>query len=53
MSGRNYELLSSRGLDLNLYGQIVFKANLDGDAASDEMIVAGAASSSAGATCAR
>ena len=36
---RNYEILSSRSLDLNRFGQIVFKANLDGDAANDEMIV--------------
>jgi len=38
--GRNYELLASRGLDVNRFGETVFKANLDGDAASDEGIVA-------------
>lgn len=39
VAGRNYELLSSRGLALNASGQYVFKANLDGDTADDEMIV--------------
>ncbi len=37
--GRNYEMLSSRGMDLNNFEEVVFKANLDGDASSDEMIV--------------
>ncbi len=37
--GRNYETLSSRGLDLNGSGDYVFKANLDVDAADDEVIV--------------
>lgn len=36
---RNYEMLSSRGMDLNNLGETVFKANLTGDTASDEMIV--------------
>jgi hypothetical protein len=40
VADRSYELLSSRGLDLNRFGQAVFKANLAGDAADDEMIVA-------------
>jgi hypothetical protein len=40
VSGRIYELLSSRSLDVNRFGQTAFKANLDGDTASDEMIVA-------------
>jgi hypothetical protein len=39
VAGRNYLTLSSRGLDLNNYGQVVFKAALDGDAANNEMIV--------------
>ncbi|HEX5042452.1 MAG TPA: hypothetical protein VFV75_06075 [Candidatus Polarisedimenticolaceae bacterium] len=39
VSGRNYELLSSRSLDVNRFGETAFKANLDGDTASDEMIV--------------
>ena len=40
VSGRNYETLASRGLDVNRFGEIVFKANLDGDTTNDEMIVA-------------
>lgn len=39
VAGRNYETLSGRGLDLNDYGESAFKANLDGDATTDEMIV--------------
>ena len=38
--GRSYELLTSRGRDLNGYGQWAMKANLDGDASSDEVILA-------------
>jgi len=41
VAGRNYETLSSRGLDINNYGQYVFKANLAGDTTDDEMIVKG------------
>ena len=37
--GRNYELLLGRGLDLNNNGDYVFKANIAGDIADDEMIV--------------
>jgi len=37
--GRNYEILASRGLDLNNNGDYVFKANLDGDTTNDELIV--------------
>lgn len=36
--GRNYEFLT-RSLDLNSVGDHVFRANLDGDDASDEIIV--------------
>lgn len=39
VAARNYETLSGRGMDLNNLGEVVFKANLDGDASSDEMIV--------------
>ncbi|MHC4711062.1 MAG: hypothetical protein ACYTA3_11750, partial [Planctomycetota bacterium] len=39
MAGRNYQFLSSRGLDLNASGEYVHKANLDGDTADDELIV--------------
>jgi hypothetical protein len=40
VDGRNYELLSSRGLDLsNDNGHHVYKANLDGDTTDDEVIV--------------
>ncbi|MFH1680818.1 MAG: T9SS type A sorting domain-containing protein [Candidatus Eisenbacteria bacterium] len=39
VAGRNYELLSSRGLDVNNGGGHVFKANLDGNTADDEIIV--------------
>lgn len=39
VAGRNYELLSSRSMDLNSAGHYVFKANLDGDTTNDEMIV--------------
>ncbi len=37
--GRNYQTLSSRGMDLNNLGGYVFKANLDGDTADDDLIV--------------
>lgn len=43
VAGRNYELLSSRAMDLNSAGDYVFKANLDGDTTNDEMIVRNAA----------
>lgn len=39
VAGRIYELLSSRSLDMNNHGEYVFKANLDGDAADDEILV--------------
>ncbi len=39
IGGRDYEILSSRGNDLNNHGQYVFKANLIGDTADDEVIV--------------
>jgi hypothetical protein len=39
VAGRNYEILSSRGMDLNNFEEVAYKANLDGDASSDEMIV--------------
>ena len=39
IGGRNYELLSSRGRDLSNGGAWVTKANLDGDAATDEILV--------------
>lgn len=39
VTGRNYELLSSRGLDVNRFGETVYKANLDLDTTNDEMIV--------------
>lgn len=38
-AGRSYELLSSRSLDINNGGELVFKANLDGSTADDEVIV--------------
>lgn len=41
LPGRNYELLSGRGNDLNNAGQFVFKANLDGDTTNDEVLVVG------------
>jgi hypothetical protein len=37
--GRNYEFLSSRGMDLNNNGGYVHKANLTGDSSDDELIV--------------
>ncbi|UCF66750.1 MAG: hypothetical protein JSV80_13325 [Acidobacteriota bacterium] len=40
VAGRNYELLSSRAMNMNNVSQVVFKANLDGTTADDEMIVA-------------
>ena len=40
VTGRNYEVLASRGLDLNNHGEVAFKANLDGDINTDEIIVA-------------
>ena len=40
VAGRTYEVLSSRGLDVNNFGQVAFKANLSGDTTDDEMIVA-------------
>ncbi len=43
LPGRNYEFLSSRGLDLNNVGGHVFKANVDGDTSDDELIVANGA----------
>ena len=39
VGGRNFELLSGRGLDVNDLGEVVFKANLDGDASTDESII--------------
>ena len=41
VAGRNFELLASRGLDLNDHGDFVFKANLSGDTSSDDVIVVG------------
>ena len=38
-AGRTYDLLSSRGLDINDSDEFVFKANLSGDTANDEVIV--------------
>ena len=39
VAGRNYEFLSSRGIGLNNNGSTVFKANLTGDSADDEVII--------------
>jgi hypothetical protein len=39
VAGRNYELLSSRGMDLSDGGDVVFKANLDGATTDDEVII--------------
>lgn len=39
VTGRNFEILSSRGLDVNNHGETVFKANLDGDTTTDEDII--------------
>jgi hypothetical protein len=39
VAGRNYEFLSSRGLDLNNNGDWVFKANLDGSTSDDDVII--------------
>lgn len=44
VAGRNYELLSTRGLDLSNNIDHVFKANLDGTTTDDEMIVRNGAS---------
>lgn len=41
LSGRNYELLSGRGNDLNNSGQFIFKANLAGAATDDDVLVLG------------
>jgi hypothetical protein len=38
-AGRNWEILSDRPLDLNNNGEWVFRANLAGDTANDEVIV--------------
>ena len=40
VSGRNYETLLGRGLDLNNFSEMVYRANLNGDASSDEVILA-------------
>jgi hypothetical protein len=37
--GRNYELLSSRSMDINDAGGYVFKANLDGSTSDDDVII--------------
>ncbi|MCB9681098.1 MAG: hypothetical protein H6733_06455 [Alphaproteobacteria bacterium] len=39
ISGRNYESLSSKPIDLSDLGDTIFRANLDGDTADDEVIV--------------
>jgi hypothetical protein len=39
IAGRNFETLSSRGNDLSANGEYVFKANLEGDTATDEVII--------------
>lgn len=39
VAGRNYEILAGYGLDMNSLGEIVFRANLDGDPTSDEDII--------------
>jgi hypothetical protein len=39
VAGRNYGSLSSQSVDLNNNGDYVFKADLDGDTATDDMIV--------------
>lgn len=39
LAGRNYELLTSRPCSLNASGSILFRANLDGDSASDEVLI--------------
>lgn len=43
VTGRDYELLSSRGLDVNNLGGYVFKANLTGDTSTDEVLVSNGA----------
>jgi hypothetical protein len=39
VAGRNWDFLSSRGLDLSNSGAYVHKGNLDGDTADDELII--------------
>jgi hypothetical protein len=39
IDGRNWQLLSSRPLDVNNNGDYVYRGNLDGDAADDEVII--------------
>jgi len=39
IAGRNWQFLSSRGLDVNNAGDYVFEANVDGDTADDELLV--------------
>ena len=39
ISGRPYEFIADRGLDLNNNGDYVFKANLVGDASTDDVLV--------------
>ena len=39
IEGRNWQLLSSRPLDVNNHGDYVFRGNLDGDTADDEVII--------------
>ena len=39
IGGRNFEFLSSRGCDLSNSGAYIFKAGLDGDTATDEILV--------------
>lgn len=39
VAGRNYGSLSSQSVDLNNNGDYIFKADLDGDTATDDMIV--------------
>jgi hypothetical protein len=36
---RNYEFLLGRGCDLNNHGDVVYKANLDGSTADDDVII--------------
>ncbi|HUU97112.1 MAG TPA: hypothetical protein VM487_15345 [Phycisphaerae bacterium] len=39
IDGRNWQLLSSRPLDVNDNGDYVFRGNLDGDTADDELLI--------------
>jgi len=39
IEGRNWQLLSSRPLDVNNNGDYVFRGNLDGDTTDDEVII--------------